>query len=106
MQFKHKESKHGADMLAIKSNQHVEVEFLFKDESATHVYINGEEFSMAAEMLYGLFVAIGDEMVSLLDLGRKAEEEYPAIMREVAQEDSEAADMERELSSPYLTGRI
>lgn len=106
MQFTYKESKAGHDMLVIKTNQHIEVEYLFESESVTEVYIDGYDFPITSDTLYGLFVGIGDQVINLVELGHKADAAYPAIMREVAQEAREAADMERELSSPYLTGRI
>lgn len=107
IQFDYRETRLGDDMLVIKTNQHVEIEFLYdKGDEATHVYIDGDEFPLTSDTLYGLFVAIGDQFISIIDPSRKADEEFPEIKEEIEQEARDEEDMRRELSSPYLTGRI
>lgn len=107
MNFSFKESRNGDPMLAIKTNQQLEVEFLFdKGDDATHVYVNGNEFASHEEVLYGLFVGIGDKVVSLRDLCHEAGFAFPAIKAEVDREGREAAAHERRMSSPQYTDRI
>lgn len=106
MQFGYKESNGGNDLLTIKSDQHVDIEILFESGDATHVYLDGDEFSLLSDTLYGVFVVIGGQFINLVDLGRKAADAYDGIMDEVRAEQKAEDDMARELSSPYLTGRI
>lgn len=104
--FNYKESNSGYDMLTLKTDQHVEVEYLFDNGDATHVYLDGDEFPLTSDTLHGVFVVVKGEFISLIALGHKASEDYPQIMKEIAQEAREDEAMARELSSPYLTGRI
>lgn len=105
--FQYRETRMGDDMLVIKTNQHIEIEFLYdKGDDATHVYLDGHEFALTDDVLYGLFVGIGDNVISIIELSHEANRQYPYIKEEIEQEDREAADMERELSCPRLTGRI
>ena len=105
--FSHRETSYGDNMLCIKTNQHVNVEFLFdKGDYATHVYLDGDEFPLTSDTLYGLFVAIGEEVISLIALSHKANRAYPDIMVEIEQEAKENDSMVRELSCPRMTGRI
>jgi|GEM_PF-6653460 len=104
--FNHSKSPSGYDLLTTKTNQHVKIDILFDNGTATHVYIDENEFKVIDDTLYGLFVGIGDKMMSLVEVVREADRQYPAIAREVAQEVREAAREERKLSSPCMTGRI
>lgn len=107
MEFQYKESKLGGPMLAIKTNQHVDIEFLFdKGEYPSYVYINNHEFSASDDTFHGLFVGIGEKVISIRELLLQAVIDYPVIKLEVAQEASEAAAHEREMSCPRATGRI
>jgi hypothetical protein len=105
--FKYRESGLGDDMLAITTNQHINVEFLFdKGEDATHVYLDGHEFPVTEEMLNGIFVGIGEKMVSLVELCAEANRSYLPIVDEIRKEAREFSRAERELCSPRATGRI
>lgn len=104
--FQYRESRMGDDMLCIKTNQHLEIEVLFENGEATHIYVDENEFKVIEDTLYGLFVGIGDQVMSLVEIIREADRQYPAIMEEIEQEDRDAAEMERELSCPRRTGRI
>lgn len=106
MQFGYKESHGGDDLLTIKTDQNIDIEILFENGDATHIYLDGDEFSLLSDTLYGVFVVIAGNFINLVDLGRKAGEEYDGIMKEVRAEQKAEDDMARELSSPYLTGRI
>lgn len=107
MQFTYKENKLGDPMLAIKTNQHLDVEFLFdKGDDPTHVYVNGNEFASGEEVVYGLFVGVGDKVFSLRDLSHEASFAFPAIRAERNREGAEAAAHAREMSCPRATDRV
>lgn len=107
MQFNYKKSKLGDPMLAIKTNQHLDIELLFdKGDDPTHIYINGNEFTSYDEVLYGLFVGVGEKMYSLRELCLEASFAYPDFRNQNDREASEAAAHEREMSCPRATDRI
>lgn len=92
--------------LAVKTNHHIEVELFFENGHVVEVMLDGFEYQITEELLSGLFVAIGDEMVSIIELSHKAQNDFDKVMAEVNADDKENEAMRRELSSPYATGRI
>lgn len=99
----------GDDMLQVATDQHVNVRVLFTSKGngdPTHVYLDEDEFSVNSDTLYGIFVVIGGNILSVMDVVREAGMDYPHIKREVEQESADAASNERFLSSPCATGRI
>lgn len=110
--FSHEVSPAGFNLLTIKTNNDIEVAFYFEQdgdslqESPDTVMVGDYELDCADAVLSGLFVYIGKEVVSLKALAAQAAADWPDIREEIEQDGREAADMERELSSPYLTGRI
>lgn len=106
MDFQHKYTEFGDDILCIKTNQHISVRVLFENGKATYIYADNNEFNLVGDTVFGLFVGIGDKVVSLIEVALEAANQFADIKAEVEEKELEAAAIERELSSPYLTGRI
>lgn len=104
--FSHKTSRSGCDLLCIKTLQGVEIDFLFKGNDAEYIYIDGDEFPALSDTLYGLFVSVGGSIVSLNELRREAEDQWPSIREEIEREERLENRYSRELASPFLTGRV
>lgn len=87
--FQYTTSQNGHDLLTFKTNQHLDVEVLFESGNPTNIYLNGYEFAAWEEVLYGLFVGIGDQVHSLAQIVTEAAIAYPQIIKENEQEERE-----------------
>ena len=106
MNFNYKESPSGYDMLSIKTDQHIDIEILFDKQEPDQVYIDGLDYSVLDDTLHGLFVVIDQKFVPVTDLIYEASQAYGPIIEEIRKEQRAEDAMIRELSSPYLTGRV
>lgn len=58
------------------------------------------------EIIKGIHVRVNSELVSLAKIFSEAESQFSGVASEVEEEAEYEIAMERELSSPYLSGRI
>lgn len=107
MEFKESSQDYGYYLkLEAEYGNEVSVEFSYNDPSPEAVYINDREFEPLDDRLFGMFVLSGGEYVRISDIVNEAESAYQPIYEEIQQEIASEKAMERELSSPYMTGRI
>lgn len=104
--FTYDEGDFGNGFMKTKTDQNLDLAVYFKGDSAKYIDADGYEFERSSEALHGLFVCIGGKFYTLEQVCLEASVQYEDCKAEYEQEGREAADMERELSSPYLTGRI
>lgn len=111
MEFKYLEIN-GWDVLELCDVYAVNVQVWFEDGVADLIYLNDEEFiDIDADLFNGLYVMVGSDPLTrkqtiIRDIIAQAIEQYDDIMDEVREELANEEAMYRELSSPYLTGRI
>ena len=96
----------GYQVLYTTTSHHFDVSFYFKGGEIEEVLIDGWEYPITEEMLNGLFVSVGDKMLTIVELSHMANSAYPSITNEVKTEDDAYDSMRRELSSPEATGRV
>jgi hypothetical protein len=87
------------------------VSVMFENASPAYVDIDGHEFDASDDVLNILSVSftkssLENEYVAVLDIVRQAAKQIDGIRDEYLAEQREELAMERELSSPYMTGRI
>lgn len=104
--FEYKETAKGNPSLVLKSCNKVEVQFFFDAGDVDFIEVDGVDFEANSDSLYGLFVIVNGSFLSLNALVLLAEKEMPGILEEIRKEIREEEEHARELSSPYLTGRI
>lgn len=94
------------DQLEVKTDTGAEITIHFENSSVECINIDGYEYDATDDVLKSLFVKVDGQFYTLLGVSQKAGIDYEDICEETRQEMEEEDAMRRELSSPYLTGRI
>lgn len=93
------------DTLSLKVYK-TSLEIWFNKGEAQSVTIGGNTFDVRDDSLRGIAVFAYDEWVSIAKIVLEAEHLYDDIVSDAEAEAEYEADMERELSSPRMMGRI
>jgi folylpolyglutamate synthase/dihydropteroate synthase len=108
--FTYEESTYFDHALKTTTADGAVIEILFKDLDATHFYINDIEYDVNTDQYKGLYVSFGNglEVVTLpvANVIQQANAQIEGFAAEVEQSQRDEEAMSRELSSPYMTGRI
>lgn len=101
-------NRSGSDTLTTESVQHNELTIYFENGVADSLTCDAPYFECVPsdEGTHGIFYAIDGKIVSVQDIFVAANEQYDALRAEYEQAAACEDAMARELSSPYLTGRI
>lgn len=92
--------------IAITTDHGLRLEILFTNNAPDEIYIDGYEFTMKSDSLKGICFMIDEKFYTAMQVIELAEEEFPAIMKEVEADRRAEDNMARELSCPAATGRI
>lgn len=94
------------DQLEVKTDTGAEIEIKFNSGECSHLYIDEYEYDAADDILKNIFIKFEGQFYTILGVMQRAIDEYDDICDETRQEEEDEYAMERELSSPYMTGRI
>jgi hypothetical protein len=98
---------YGDEKLSVRADEKKAlVTFVFRYEDVLLVYIDDNEFLPDESCLEGIYVSLSGEFVSLHDLMKQAEKDYPSYKREADDHEAEEAEHAAYVSSPEQTGRV